>query len=359
MKLKAILLGSVLAAASVATADAAANNRGWYVGVEGGANWMQDVDDHFAFAGGGTITTLNVDFDTGWAAIATVGYAFWESNWRVELEAGYRQTDINKGVFEHNPPGPAHTGDTAFTGDHIGEASIMANALYDIHLTDRLTFSIGAGAGAANVRVEMKNAPFPVDDSDWAFAWQGLAGLSYALTDRLDLTLNYRYFRVEDGIDAATLPIFTNKYDTLENHTVTIGLRWDLSPDEEPAPPPMAAEPPPPPREQPHEFIIFFAFNKANLTPEAHRVVEEAAAAAKQYGSAHILITGHTDTSGSSRYNMRLSMRRAGAAKAGLVQAGIEPGMISTVGKGETELLVQTADGVKEPQNRRAAIDLE
>jgi len=120
----------------------------------------------------------------------------------------------------------------------------------------------------------------------------------------------------------------------------------------------MAAAPPPPPS-APHEFIIFFAFNKANLTPEAHRVVQEAAAAAKQYGSARILITGHTDTSGSSRYNMRLSMRRASAAKSGLVSEGIDPGMIQTVGKGETELLVQTADGVKEPQNRRAAIDLE
>src|SRR5437868_11473344 len=106
MKLKAILLGSVLAAASVATADAAANNRGWYVGVEGGANWMQNVDDHFDAPGGAFDTTLNVDFDTGWAAIATVGYAFWESNWRVEVEAGYRQTDINTGAFEHEPFGP-------------------------------------------------------------------------------------------------------------------------------------------------------------------------------------------------------------------------------------------------------------
>jgi outer membrane protein OmpA-like peptidoglycan-associated protein len=182
--------------------------------------------------------------------------------------------------------------------------------------------------------------------------------LSYALTDRLDLTLNYRYFRVEDGADAHSFGVFTNKYDTLENHTVSIGLRWDLSPDEEPAPPP-APQPPPPPMSAPHEFIIFFAFNKSNLTPEAHRVVQEAAAAAKQYGSARIVITGHTDTSGSSSYNQRLSVRRANAAKSGLVAEGISSGMITTTGKGETELLVQTADGVKEPQNRRAAIDLE
>ena len=54
---------------------------------------------------------------------------------------------------------------------------------------------------------------------------------------------------------------------------------------------------------------------------------------------------------------MDRSTRRAGAAKAGLVNEGVPPGAITTVGKGETELLVQTADGVKEPQNRRAAIE--
>ena len=357
MKLKAILLGSVLAAASVATADAAANNRGWYVGVEAGANWLQDSND-LVTVGGTPLTSVNVDYDTGWAAIATVGYAFWESNWRVELEAGYRRTEINKAVFEHSN-GPWLAGSTAFSGGNISEASVMANALYDIHLTDKLTFSIGAGAGVANVRVDAKNAPNAYDDSDWAFAWQGIAGLSYALTDRLDLTLNYRYFRIEDGADPTSLSPFQDHFDTLENHTVTVGLRWDLSPDEEPAPPPAPQQPPPPPMSAPHEFIIFFAFNKSNLTPEAHRVVQEAAAAAKQYGSARIMITGHTDTSGSSSYNQRLSMRRASAAKAGLVSEGISSGMITTTGKGETELLVQTADGVKEPQNRRAAIDLE
>jgi outer membrane protein OmpA-like peptidoglycan-associated protein len=355
MKLKALLLGTALTAAFAVTADAAASNRGWYVGAEAGANWAQDVDDSITVFGG-PLTTVNIDFDTGWAAIATVGYAFWESNWRVELEGAYRQNDIDNAVF--NGPGPFPFGATAFTDGEVNEASLMVNALYDIHVTDRLTLSVGAGAGVANVNLQINNVPVPIDDHAWGFAWQGIAGLSYALTDRLDLTLNYRYHRVED-VDFQTLGFIGNNLDNTENHTVTVGLRWDLYPDEEPPAPPMAAAPPPPPPAAPHEFIIFFAFNKANLTPEAHRVVQEAAAAAKQYGTAHILITGHTDTSGSSRYNQRLSVRRANAAKSGLVSEGIDPGAITTVGKGETELLVQTADGVKEPQNRRAAIDLE
>jgi len=355
MKLKSLLLGTALTAAFAVTADAAASNRGWYVGVEAGANWLQDTDD-LVTVFGGNFTSVNIDYDTGWAAIATVGYAFWESNWRVELEGAYRSNEIDNGIAKGFGPIPA--GATVITDGSVSEASLMVNAIYDIHLTDRLTLSLGAGAGIANVNFELDNVPVPVDDREWGFAWQGIAGLSYAISDRLDLTLNYRYHRVEDDLDFQTLGFIGNKLDTLENHTVTVGLRWDLYPDEAP-PAPRQPEPPPQPVSQPREFIIFFAFNKANLTPEAHRVVQEAAAAAKQYGSARILVTGHTDTSGSQAYNMRLSMRRAAAAKAGLVSEGISPGMITTNGKGETELLVQTADGVKEPQNRRAVMELD
>ena len=103
---------------------------------------------------------------------------------------------------------------------------------------------------------------------------------------------------------------------------------------------------------------MFFGFNKYNLTSEALRVISEAVVAAKETGSASILITGHTDTVGSNGYNERLSMRRSNVVKGEMVRQGISTSSISANGKGETELLVQTADGVKEPQNRRSSIDL-
>src|SRR6185436_6284000 len=108
MKLKSLLLGTALTAAFAVSADAAASNRGWYVGVEAGANWLQDTDD-LVTVFGANFTSVNIDYDTGWAAIATVGYAFWESNWRVELEGAYRSNDIDNGVALGNgffgPPG--------------------------------------------------------------------------------------------------------------------------------------------------------------------------------------------------------------------------------------------------------------
>ena len=136
------------------------------------------------------------------------------------------------------------------------------------------------------------------------------------------------------------------------DHAVMLGIRFDLQRDG--AAPPRVDTP----RGSPKQFIVFFGFNKSNLTAEAAQVVAEAAAAAKEFGSASISVVGHTDTVGSNEYNIRLSMRRSAAVKSGLVSNGIAANAISTGGRGETELMVQTGDGVKEPQNRRATIDL-
>jgi OmpA-OmpF porin, OOP family len=67
-------------------------------------------------------------------------------------------------------------------------------------------------------------------------------------------------------------------------------------------------------------------------------------------------VNGYTDTSGSPRYNMRLSIRRAQAVAAELVRDGVPRSVISIHGYGETHLLVPTGPGVREPQNRRVEI---
>jgi len=132
-----------------------------------------------------------------------------------------------------------------------------------------------------------------------------------------------------------------------------------------PAPPPplapaIVAEAPPPPAPPPavRQFIVFFDFDKSNLTPEAMQVVAAAVMTAKDTGMVRIVVTGHTDTVGSQRYNQALSERRAGAVKTEIVRLGLNAGDIGTVGKSFSEPLVNTGPGVREPQNRRAVIDL-
>ena len=119
------------------------------------------------------------------------------------------------------------------------------------------------------------------------------------------------------------------------------------------------------------QYMVFFDFDRSNITAQAAATIKQAADARRRgiEGEAlktfvmqctgavtRIAVTGHTDTSGSATYNMALSLRRANAVKDALVREGVPAQAISVVGRGEQGLLVQTGDGVREPQNRRVEI---
>ena len=118
--------------------------------------------------------------------------------------------------------------------------------------------------------------------------------------------------------------------------------------------PPPAQAPAPPPA--PHNYMVFFDFNKSDLTPQAVTIVDTAAKNATTTHVTQITCTGHTDTVGSDAYNMRLSRRRAESVAAELEKQGIPSSEIEIVAKGKQDLLVPTGDGVREPQNRRVQI---
>ena len=120
-----------------------------------------------------------------------------------------------------------------------------------------------------------------------------------------------------------------------------------------------AAYTPPPavaPAPAPKSYLVFFDFNKSDLTPQAVSIVDTAAANAGPAKVTKLEVTGHTDTVGSDAYNLRLSRRRAESVAAELESKGIPSSEIEIVAKGKRDLLVPTADGVKEPQNRRVQI---
>lgn len=101
-------------------------------------------------------------------------------------------------------------------------------------------------------------------------------------------------------------------------------------------------------------FLVFFDWDKSDITEGAAAILKRAARQAEESGAAAIHIVGHADTSGPNSYNMRLSQRRANAVKAALVSNGVASGSITLEARGEKDPLVSTGDGVREPQNRRA-----
>lgn len=108
----------------------------------------------------------------------------------------------------------------------------------------------------------------------------------------------------------------------------------------------------------PGQFVVFFAFDESELTPDARSVIAQAADSYRQTGAASVTLTGHTDTVGNVEYNQALAQRRADAVQNELVRLGVPLGSIQTIAVGQQELLVPTPDGVREPRNRAVVINV-
>ncbi len=340
--LSRILAGTVAFLLPVAVAAQQSDpNRGFYVGVGAGLNYMPDMDVD------GAGISDSIDLGAGVAATVTAGYKF--GGPRVELEAGYR----------HNE---ADSCPVAGCDGRYQTWTLMANALYDFQTGTGLTPYVGVGIGGA--RTSVKDL-----DHDYVFAYQGIAGVSYRVTPEIDIYADYRYFGTPD----LELESGAGKVD-VENssHTGLVGMRWvfaaPLKTAEPPqvAPPPAPA-PPPEPVEAPlpaaapivRSYLVFFEFDRSELTPDAERIVETAARNAASADVTRIDVTGHADRAGPVRYNQRLSMRRAEAVREELIRNGIPEEEIAIYAKGESEPLVPTRDGVREAQNRRVEIILQ
>jgi outer membrane protein OmpA-like peptidoglycan-associated protein len=101
---------------------------------------------------------------------------------------------------------------------------------------------------------------------------------------------------------------------------------------------------------------IFFDWNVDAPPPEANKVVSEIVGNMAVCGWSSLAVTGHADRSGPDAYNYSLSERRARNVAAMISAAGVSPDAVIVDAKGETVPLVQTMNGIREPQNRRVEI---
>lgn len=111
--------------------------------------------------------------------------------------------------------------------------------------------------------------------------------------------------------------------------------------------------------EQPSQvpvYYIFFDFDQSVITMEGQQVISQIVNDYATGAVGQVSVVGHTDRSGSVPYNQGLSQRRAQAVEQALAASGIPVGVIVSSFEGESSPLVPTADGVREPSNRRAEV---
>ena len=113
----------------------------------------------------------------------------------------------------------------------------------------------------------------------------------------------------------------------------------------------LVAEPPPPAR-----YILYFFWDSTKLRFDSRATLKEIIAEIEKSASSDIEVIGHTDRSGTDEFNMELSRRRAERIRDLLVAAKIAPAAITVSFYGEGDPLIQTADNVPEPRNRRVEV---
>jgi outer membrane protein OmpA-like peptidoglycan-associated protein len=106
----------------------------------------------------------------------------------------------------------------------------------------------------------------------------------------------------------------------------------------------------------PERFVLYFRFDSEELTEESRRLVQDVLTVVKQRTDPEVIAIGHTDTTGARAKNVELGLRRAMTVRALLVDAGLRAAAVAMRSHGEGALLVQTADNVFEPRNRRVEI---
>jgi len=365
------LLGAGVAlAVALSWANAQAQMPGtWYFGGQVGWTNLEDQSGRFATTNG-TVTTLRERYNDGLNTGVRGGYEW--GPWRFEEEFRYQTSGLTgltigpaAGLAAPQVVGLGNVGgSTKLVSGNRDAYAFMTNAIYDFAVGWPVTPHIGAGIGAVILHdsISLRNnsaldAPGVLghkisSSSQVEFGYQGIAGIRYNINPALAFDLDYRYLGTEDPTFHSVNPVGKYKsgyssHNLVASLTVRFGAALPIIPPlAPPAPPPIARR----------VFLVFFDWDKSTITPEGMAIIQQAAAAFRAGGPVTIQVTGYTDASGSAGYNQRLSERRANAVAQAMVGQGVPRQAMAVSGRGKNDQRVPTADGVREPQNRRVEI---
>ncbi len=366
MNVRSVLLAATVLAAPVAVQ--AQPVTGLYIGAGAGVNFLNNetlksITGPTGFTQAvGTANNGKIKFaQPGFAGLGSIGWGF-GNGLRLEVEGDYMQNKAQKATA---------FGDAFNAGGSETKYGAMVNAFYDFPVAPWFIPYIGAGVGYMDSWWHNVSIYAPVNgdsifthNTQGSFAYQAMAGFAVPVpaVPGLALTAEYRFMGLAGnrnyGGSTATIaatgqsfPVAVNTSGNY-NNSILVGVRYNFGVAPPPPPPPMVAPAPAPAR----SYLVFFDWDKYNLTDRAKQIIADAAANIPKVQHTRIEVNGYTDTSGSAKYNMALSIRRAQTVAAELVRLGVPKDTIAIQGFGQTHLLVPTADGVREPQNRRVEI---
>jgi opacity protein-like surface antigen len=249
-KLRTIVLAACATAVTAISAQAAdlppapipvVVMKGWYLrGDIGYSNQRVDELDNVLYD-----TALSVDNQfkefTG-APFLDIGIGYRWNRWlRFDVTGEYRSKAEFNGADIYTTAGGA------FPDTYFGKKSewlALANAYIDLGTWHGITPFIGAGAGAANIRigafsdigVGTGGAPaiaYAADNDEWNFAWAVYAGLGFDITEALTLELAYRYLDMGDGetgdliaYDGTNLVNNPMEFEDITSHDLRLGFRY-------------------------------------------------------------------------------------------------------------------------------------
>jgi OmpA-OmpF porin, OOP family len=348
-----LFAASLLALPMAATAQPVA---GIYVSLGAGYNYMtQWSEQSLTVPSGAFAASENGKGGGGPGVVGSFGYGF-GNGVRVELEGSWRQS--------------SHDFTNSASSSTLQSYGGMVNALYDFDVGAGWVYPyIGAGIGYQQTHID--NITFhptgttteTFGGGQGGFAAQAMLGAGFPIhsVPGLSVTVEYRFMGVftDENFTGSVSPPPANvtfRMGHQYNHAGLIGLRYafGIAPPPPPAPMPASTPAPAPAR----TYLVFFDWDKANLTDRARQIIADAAQASTHVNTTQIEVDGNADLSGTPQYNQGLSLRRAQAVGAELVKDGVSQNLIFIQAFGDTRPLVPTARGVREPQNRRVEIIL-
>ena len=338
MKFRNVLVASAMLALPLAAE--AQPVAGPYISLGGGVNIMQQVP--VTAVGGVGVSGVDLQMNVGGVGVIAGGWGF-GNNLRAELEFDYRYNSVDRVSVSGLGSGTINGNEQKY--------GPMVNLLYDFNdfsaVAPLFIPTIGVGVGYQWAPVTLSSGGVSASKTAGAFAYQAILGASVPIQSvpGLAITAEYRFFGL-----AGDRTYGGDKLGNDFNHSVLIGLRYAFGA------PPAPMEPMPVAQVGAQTFMVFFDWDRANLTARSEGIVRDAAAYSTRSQYTRIDVNGNTDTSGTPSYNQGLSERRARVVAGELVRDGVPASAISMHAYGDTHLLVPTGPGVREPQNRRVEI---